>query len=170
MKYFSSSLILIWVQPATQHVPIPRATTAACDVLPPLPVKIPWEAVIPSISSGVVSNLTSTTLSPWPPFPCFLASNAVNTTLPAAAPGEAGRASPISIPSFRASSLNVGCNNWSKLLASILNSASFSVIIFSSIKSHAIFMAALAVLFPFLVCNIYNFPSSIVNSISCISR
>ena len=61
------------------------------------------------MSSGDVSNLTSTTFSLR--LALSLASSAVNTTLPAAAPGEAGRASPISIPSFRASSLNVGCNN-----------------------------------------------------------
>ena len=33
--------------PATQHLPIPRATTAACDVIPPRPVRIPCAATIP---------------------------------------------------------------------------------------------------------------------------
>ena len=160
---------MISPHPDTQHVPIPRATTAACDVIPPRTVNIPCAATIPSISSGVVSRRTRITLSPFPPFPKTLASSAVNTTLPAAAPGDAGRASPITSPAFKLSLSNVGCNNWSKDLASILKTASFSSIIPSSTKSQAMFIAAGAVLFPFLVCKKYNFPSWIVNSMSCIS-
>ena len=161
--------MLIAPHPATQQVPIPRATTAAWDVLPPLTVRIPWAATIPSISSGVVSNLTKTTLSPLPPLPNILASSAVNTTLPAAAPGLAGSPSPILFASFKDFTSNVGWSNWSKLLASILKTASSFVIIPSSTKSHAILIAAWAVLLPFLVCKKYSLPSSIVNSISCIS-
>ena len=71
---------MISPHPATQQAPIPRATTAACDVRPPRTVNIPCAAAIPSISSGVVSRRTRTTLSPFPPFPSSFASSAVNTT------------------------------------------------------------------------------------------
>ena len=130
---------------------------------------MPCEACIPSISSGDVSSLTRITLSPLPPFPSSLASSAVNTTLPAAAPGDAGSASPITSPALSASVSNIGCNNWSKDLASILITASLGVIIPSSTRSHAIWIAACAVLLPLRVCKKYNLPSSIVNSISCVS-
>ena len=63
------------------------------------------------MSSGVVSSLTKITLSPLPPLPSLLASSAVNTILPAAAPGDAGSAEPITSPSFNALTSNVGCNN-----------------------------------------------------------
>ena len=52
------------------------------------------------MSSGVVSSLTNITLSPLPFIPSLLASSAVNTTLPAAAPGDAGNAEPITSPFF----------------------------------------------------------------------
>ena len=56
---FATSLTFISPQPATQHLPIPLATTAACEVIPPLAVSIPCALTIPSISSGEVSCLTS---------------------------------------------------------------------------------------------------------------
>ena len=37
------------------RLPIPRATTAACEVIPPWTVRIPCAAIIPWMSSGVVS-------------------------------------------------------------------------------------------------------------------
>ena len=51
-------------QPVTQGVPIPRATTAACEVRPPWAVRIPAACTIPWKSSGVVSQRTRITLSP----------------------------------------------------------------------------------------------------------
>ena len=50
--------------PQTQVLPIPRATTAAWEVLPPRLVRIPAAAIMPSRSSGLVSRRTSTTSSP----------------------------------------------------------------------------------------------------------
>ena len=41
-----------------QHFPHPRATRAACDVIPPRAVSIPSAARIPSTSSGLVSSRT----------------------------------------------------------------------------------------------------------------
>ena len=58
----------------------------------------------------------------------------------------------------------------SKVLGSIIATASLSEIMPSSTKSQAIFRAAEAVRFPLRVCSMNNFLSSMVNSISCISR
>ncbi|CAB4723301.1 unannotated protein [freshwater metagenome] len=74
--------------PQTAVLPIPRATTAACEVLPPRLVKIPSAATIPTKSSGLVSRLTKITF-----LPLLAKSNArreSKTTSPTAAPGEAG--------------------------------------------------------------------------------
>ena len=50
--------------PATQHLPMPRATTAACDVIPPRAVRMPFAAAIPLMSSGLVSSRTRMTAFP----------------------------------------------------------------------------------------------------------
>jgi hypothetical protein len=70
--------MLIAEQPATQHLPIPRATTAAWLVMPPRAVNTPSAAFIPCTSPGEVSMRTRTT-----PIPCPArrsASSAVKTT------------------------------------------------------------------------------------------
>ena len=154
-------------QPDTQHVPIPRATTAACDVIPPRTVKIPCEAFIPVISSGEVSRRTKTTFSPFS-FQAT-ASSAVNTTLPQAAPGEAPKPLPAGVAAFKAAASNCGCKSVSRLRGSIIATASSSVLIPSSTKSQAICKAACAVLLPLRVWSIKSLPCSTVNSISCIS-
>ena len=74
-------------QPTTQGFPMPLATIAACDVIPPVEVRIPILAAIPCMSSGEVSALTRMTLFSSP---ISLASSAWKTTIPLAAPGEAG--------------------------------------------------------------------------------
>ena len=82
------SLITICSQPDTQGLPMPRATTAACEVLPPRLVRMPCAWKKPWMSSGLVSSRTRMTFSPaWPRASAVLASN---TILPEAAPGEAG--------------------------------------------------------------------------------
>ncbi len=85
----SLRFILRVSQPATHARPIPLATTAACDVIPPRLVNIPFAACIPSISSGVVSGLTSITSSPE----CASSAASAESKMifPVAAPGEAGR-------------------------------------------------------------------------------
>ncbi len=92
----------IWIasQPDTQGLPMPRATTAAWEVLPPRAVRIPWAAKKPWMSSGLVSSRTRITLSPS--LPRSSAVSASNTILPEAAPGEADS------PTARASALNLG--------------------------------------------------------------
>ena len=50
--------------PATQGLPMPRATTAAWLVMPPRAVRMPSAACMPWMSSGVVSMRTRITFSP----------------------------------------------------------------------------------------------------------
>ncbi len=100
----SASEILISLHPTTQGFPIPRATTAACEVIPPRAVRIPSAACIPPMSSGDVSSRTRITLSPRPAHAS--ASSAVKTTRPTAAPGEAG--SPRAMRSGRAIGSSIG--------------------------------------------------------------
>ena len=154
--------------PATQQVPIPLATTAACDVIPPLTVNIPLHTFIPSISFADVSKRTN--INSFSPASCnCTAFSALNTTFPVAAPGDAANPCAICLAFFNFSLSKFGCNNCSNCLGSTLKTASLSSINPSFTKSTATCKAACAVLFPFLVCKIYKFPCSIVNSKSCIS-
>ena len=155
------------LQPVTQHLPIPRATTAACEVIPPLIVKIASEATIPIKSSGEVSSRTRITFSPASFL--ALASSAVKANLPVPAPGDAGLPVATGVCAFNSFASNVGNNKSFNDFGSTLKTASSGVIIPSSTKSQAIFNAAAAVLLPLRVCKKYNLPSSTVNSISCIS-
>ena len=65
----AASSICALSTPATQGLPMPRATTAACEVMPPCAVTTPWAWIRPWMSSGVVSQRTSTTASPAAPAP-----------------------------------------------------------------------------------------------------
>ena len=65
MKYFSFSFTVRPFTPQTQGLPIPRATTAAWEVIPPRAVIMPLATCIPLISSGLVSFLTRITLWWW---------------------------------------------------------------------------------------------------------
>ena len=168
VSVLASSSTTISEQPVTQHLPIPRATTAACDVIPPRIVIIPSEATIPTISSGEVSARTKITFSP---FECLSsASLAENANLPVPAPGPAGNPLVIGLCFAKSSLSKFGSNNLSNETGSILKTASSSLINPSSTMSQAIFNAAAGVLLPLRVCKKYNLPSSTVNSISCISR
>ena len=95
--------------PTTDGLPIWRPTTAACEVMPPVAVRMPWATLIPWISSGTVSMRTSTTRLPLAA--CATASSAVNTTAPVAAPGEAG--SPLAAMAALARALRskIGCRS-----------------------------------------------------------
>ena len=68
---------------------MPRATTAACEVMPPRVVRMPSAACMPWMSSGEVSTRTRMTF--LPSALSFVASSELNTISPEAAPGEAGR-------------------------------------------------------------------------------
>ena len=68
---------------------MPRATTAACEVMPPRAVRIACAATMPWKSSGAVSVRTRITFAPF--LASSSASSGSNTTVPEAAPGDAGR-------------------------------------------------------------------------------
>jgi hypothetical protein len=73
--------------PVTAGLPMPRATTAAWEVLPPWAVRMPSAAAMPWMSSGVVSGRTRIT---GPPSAAIsTARSASKATRPEAAPGEA---------------------------------------------------------------------------------
>ena len=139
----------IWSCPApqTQGRPMPRATTAACEVIPPRAVTIARAACMPWISSGLVSTRTRITSSPRSAM--YAALSESKTTLPTAAPGLAGR--PLTTRSLSASSAMVGCRSWSSWPGSRRSTASFSVINPSAAMSTAIFRAAAAVRLPLRV-------------------
>ena len=104
---FSVVLISKSAQPVTQHLPIPLATTAACEVIPPCVVTIASLATIPSISSGDVSGRIKITFSPCSC--CSFASSAEKTTFPLAAPGLAGNPTvEITVAFVKASSSKFG--------------------------------------------------------------
>jgi len=155
-------------QPETQHSPMPRATTAACEVMPPRTVRMPSAAFMPSMSSGLVSRRTRTHFSPF--FLYDFASSAVKTILPQAAPGEAASPLPTGVEFLSATASNCGWRSVSRLRGSIMSTASSSVLIPSSTRSHAILRAARAVRLPLLVWSMKSFWFSIVNSMSCMSR
>ena len=54
-------------RPTTHGLPMPRATTAACEVMPPVAVRMPCAASMPWMSSGVVSLRTRITRSCFVP-------------------------------------------------------------------------------------------------------
>ena len=151
--------------PDTQGMPMPRATTAAWDVMPPRVVRIPSETCMPPMSSGEVSILTRITFSSRPAQAS--ASAALKTILPVAAPGLAGRPRPSRSRSALGS--RVGCRSWSNCPASIRWIAWFLSIRPSATMSTAILSAALVVRLPARVCSIHSFPRSTVNSMSCMS-
>ena len=84
---FSFSLTSISSAPHTAVFPIPRATTAACEVFPPRLVNIPMAAIIPDKSSGLVSRRNKITGSPRSAH--SIAVSESKTAFPTAAPGEA---------------------------------------------------------------------------------
>ena len=136
---------------------MPRATTAAWLVIPPLAVKIPSAALIPARSSGLVSMRTIIT---WWPSSCQCsASSAKKTTCPQAAPGLAGRPRVSTFAVICASLSNTGCRSSSNLLGSHLKRAVFSSISPSRKRSIAILTIAVPVRFPFRVCKNHRCPS-----------
>ena len=66
---------------------MPRATSAACEALPPSEVRMPLAAWKPATSSASVNGRTRITARPS--LAAATASGAVNTIAPLAAPGEA---------------------------------------------------------------------------------
>ena len=164
---FAASSIVTPSAPATHGLPMPRATTAACDVMPPWTVRIPCAAIIPWMSSGVVSQRTRTTASPAPPRSAAV--SASKTTPPHAAPGDAFS------PFAATSSSRIRVDPRMQQLVErrrdrCARRASSRVISPSSTIETAAFSAAAAVRFALRVWSRKSFPSSTVNSMSCMSR
>jgi len=144
-----ASSIVISEHHDTQHLPIHLATTAACEVIHHLAVRIHCEATMPTISSGDVSTLTSITFFHSSFRSCAVC--ALKTICHAAAQGEAGNHLVSNSAVFFASGSICLCNNASNCSGWTLSKAIFSSINFSVTISTAIFIAAAAVLFQFLV-------------------
>ena len=152
--------------PQTAVLPMPRATTAACEVLPPRLVRIPAAATMPPRSSGLVSRRTKMTSSPRAAHSIAVAES--NTTFPTAAPGEAFVPfASKSIVEFAANCGNMSWASWEPLTRSTASSMEMTP---SSTNWIAIRNAAPAVRLPTRVCSIHNLWRSMVNSMSQISR
>ncbi len=151
--------------PTTAVRPIPRATTAAWEVLPPRAVRIPVAAIIPPRSSGLVSLRTRTTRSPAAAR--RTASALSNTAAPVAAPGEAAMPR---VRTVRSPGPNCGNMSWASCSPLTRVSASSMVMRCSSTSWVAIRNAAVAVRLPTRVCSIHRVPRSTVNSMSQRSR
>jgi hypothetical protein len=152
--------------PHTQVLPMPRATTAACEVLPPREVRMPCAAIMPPRSSGFVSRRIRMTRSPERDH--LTAVYESNTALPTAAPGEAFI--PLAIFFVLPDRLNWGNISCASCAPVTRSSASSGVIIPSSTRFAAIWKAAAAVRLPTRVCSIHSLPRSMVNSMSHRSR
>mmetsp|Transcript_6562 Transcript_6562/g.23134 ORF Transcript_6562/g.23134 Transcript_6562/m.23134 type:complete len:360 (-) Transcript_6562:999-2078(-) len=163
---FCSSTTMSWA-PQMHVLPQPRATTAAWDVMPPRSVRMPSAAAMPPTSSGDVSTRTRIAFLPAPL--SSSASSVENTTVPTAAPGDAG--SPFAtIWDLNAEmSSNCGCSSWSRWSGSTMLMACSLVTRPSSTMSQAIFTAALPVRLPARHCSMNSLPSCTVNSMSCMS-
>ena len=123
-----SPIVTVWAlasiespsQPATHGFPIPRATTAACDVIPPCAVRTPRAWIRPWMSSGVVSQRTRITSSPA--LPRASAVSASSTISPDAAPGDAFN--PCAATSTTTLGSIIGWSSWSSWPGSIRATAS----------------------------------------------
>ena len=163
---FFSASILRASTPHTHGAPMPRAITAAWEVLPPWLVRMPSAAIMPARSSGLVSQRTSTHLRPASA--AATASAAENTASPTAAPGEAFR--PRASTSYSAFLSNCGCSSWSSCSGSTRMTASSLEMRPSFSISMAMCSAAAAVRLPTRVYSMYSLPCSMVNSMSHMSR
>ena len=152
--------------PQTHVRPMPRATTAACEVLPPRLVRMPRAATMPWRSSGVVSRRTRMTSAPASARRTAVSES--NTASPTAAPGDAliPTATGTAPPSWSKWG-NISWASWSPVTRS---RASSSVSTPSSSRSFAMRKEASAVRFPTRVWSIHRCPSSMVNSMSHMSR
>ena len=128
---------------------MPRVTTAAWLVMPPVAVRMPSAASMPWMSSGFVSLRTRIVGF----FSAFRrnASSAWKTAMPLAAPGEAG--SPFASTAFVAFGSMRWCSSWSRSPGGTRSTASFRSISPSFAISTAMRTAAGPVRLPVRVCS-----------------
>ena len=157
VTFLPARSIFIASQPTMQHLPHPRATRAACEVMPPRTVRIPDAALMPSMSSGEVSSRTRITLRPSAA--AATASSGVNTRVPTAPPGDAGRPCAIAVHFFSDAESRIGWRISSSCAGETLITAVFSSIMPSASMSVAIWRAARPVLLPIRHWSIQSLPS-----------
>ncbi len=145
---------------------MPRATTAACEVLPPRLVRMPAAAIMPSRSSGLVSRRTRITFSPLAAH--LTAVEESKTTRPTAAPGEAFM--PLAMSAWSSPAAKRGNISWLSWWPLTRMSASSIEMTPSSTSCTAMRKAAPAVRLPTRVWSIHSLPRSTVNSMSHRSR
>ena len=116
--------------------------------MPPCTVRMPSAAIMPWMSSGVVSQRTRMT---GPDFARSTAVSASKTIAPLAAPGEAFR--PFAATSSAAAGSIIGWRSWSSWPGSMRPTASSREISRSSTIATAAFIAAAAVRFAERVCS-----------------
>ena len=123
-------------QPATQHLPMPRATTAACDVMPPRAVRMPSRGVhaVDVLGRGLDAHEDRPSRRPAPR---ASASSAREDDL-RRTPRPATRAGPWRARASRRFGSSVGCSSWSSEPASTRRTASSRVISRSRTMSTAI--------------------------------
>ena len=139
--------------PHTHVRPMPRATTAACDVLPPRLVRMPLAATMPRRSSGLVSLRTRITSSPRSAHSTAVSES--KTALPTAAPGEAFMPFATSVRSaFSSKRGNISWASWAPVTRRSDSSVSIRP---SSVMCRPIRNAASGVRFPTRVCSIQSF-------------
>ena len=134
------SSILSSPAPTIDGLPICRPTTAACEVMPPVAVRMPCDTHMPWMSSGTVSRRTRITGLPW--LAHSTAWSAVNTTCPQAAPGEAGSPRVATGMPFHSFGSKPGASSCDSASGSTSSSASFGVISRSLTRSVAMITAA----------------------------
>mmetsp|Transcript_5374 Transcript_5374/g.12297 ORF Transcript_5374/g.12297 Transcript_5374/m.12297 type:complete len:251 (+) Transcript_5374:602-1354(+) len=153
--------------PTMQHLPQPRATSAACEVMPPRAVRIASAARMPATSSGLVSSRTRMTCSLRAA--ASMAAAAVKTTLPVAPPGPAGKPRRMTLAFFSAAGSMTGCRSSSSWRGRTRVTAVLESIKPSLTMSTAICTAAGPLRLPTRHCNMKSFPSWMVNSMSSMS-
>ena len=135
--------------PTTHGRPMPRATSAACEAVPPVWVRMPFASTIPCTSLGFVS--TRTRITALPCLPHATAVSASNTAPPEAAPGDAG--TPLASGETFAAGSTRGNRSCSSCRGSMRATASFLVIRRSLTMSTAMFTAASPVRLAERVCS-----------------
>ena len=164
---FASSMAMS-PQPETQQVPMPRATTAAWEVMPPRTVRMPWAAFMPVdvLGRGLETDENDLLAALLPLDGVVGGENDLAAgSARAGAEALAHRVRPWRALRRRTAG-GAGCQG---CCGSIIRTACFSSIMPSSTRSHAILSAACAVRLPLRVWSMKSLPFSTVNSMSCIS-
>ncbi len=154
--------------PATQHLPMPRVTTAAWLVMPPREVRMPTATSMPWMSSGVVSARTRIT-GFFLCCPAFATASAAEKTIcPTAAPGRGRQAVRDHFDLLRFL-VEMGHQEIVELVGLDAKDGGLLVDQPSPTMSRAMCTAARPVRLPLRVCSMYSLRSWMVNSKSCMS-